>query len=74
MDNKEKMLQERVLLGMACEINCTHDTLHKYAAAISHCDDIDSQNFLADKAIAECFDMIKTLEGIIEAYDRKRKE
>ena len=31
MDNKEKTLQERILLGMACEINCTHDTLHKYA-------------------------------------------
>lgn len=74
MENREMTLQERMVLGIACEINCTHDTLHKYAAAINHCDDVDSKKFLADKAIAECFDMIKTLEGIIEAYDRKRKE
>nr|DAS05211.1 MAG TPA: hypothetical protein [Caudoviricetes sp.] len=69
MDNKEKTLQERILLGMACEINCTHDMLHKYAAAISHCDDVDSQKFLADEAIAKCFDLIRTMEDIIHNYD-----
>lgn len=69
MDNKERTLQERILLGMACEINCTHDTLHKYAAAISHCDDVDSQKFLADEAIAKCFDLIRTMEDIIHNYD-----
>lgn len=69
MDNKEKTLQERMVLGIACEINCTHDTLHKYAAAISHCDDINSQKFLADEAIAKCFDLIRTMEDIIHNYD-----
>lgn len=71
MDNKEKTLQERILLGMACEINCTHDTLHKYAAAINHCDDINSQKFLVDEAIAKCFDLIRTMEDIIHTYDRE---
>lgn len=71
MDNKEKTLQERILLGIACEINCTHDTLHKYAAAISHCDDINSQKFLADEAIAKCFDLIRTMEDIIHTYDEE---
>ena len=69
MDNKERTLQERIVLAMACEINCTHDTLHKYAAAISHCDDINSQKFLADEAIAKCFDLIRTMEDIIHTYD-----
>ena len=71
MDNKKKTLQERILLGIACEINCTHDTLHKYAAAISHCDDINSQKFLADEAIAKCFDLIRTMEDVIHTYDEE---
>lgn len=71
MDNKEKTLQERILLGIACEINCTRDTLHKYAAAINHCGDVDSQKFLADEAIAKCFDLIRTMEDIIHNYDKE---
>lgn len=71
MDSKERTLQERMVIGIACEINCTHDTLHKYAAAISHCDDINSQKFLADEAIAKCFDLIRTMEDIIHNYDKE---
>lgn len=71
MENKEITLQERMVIGMACEINCTHNTLHKYAAAINHCDDVDSQKFLADEAIAKCFDLIRTMEDIIHNYDDK---
>ena len=69
MENKEKTLEERMVLGMACEINCTYNTLQKYAAAISHCDDIDSQKFLADEVIAKCFDLMRTMEDIIHNYD-----
>ena len=74
MENKEKTLQERMVLSIICEIKCTHDTLYKYAAAIEHCDDVDSQKFLADEVIGKCFDIIKTLEGIIDAYDRHKEE
>ena len=74
MDNKERTLQEKVVAALVTEVLYAECTLNKYAAAIKHCDNSDSQDFLADEAISKCFDMIRSVEGIIDAYDKKKKE
>lgn len=74
MENREMTLEEKMVAALVTEVLYAECTLNKFAAAIKHCDSSESQDFLADEAIGKCFDMIKTLEGIIDAYDQKKKE